>query len=106
MRTVSGIRALRFICWLMLPGSILVGGVGAASAQSQALQQACTPDAMRLCQQFIPDRAKITRCMMSKRSQISAPCLAAMRAEGHARRRVAFHHRRVRHVRHVRLSHE
>jgi hypothetical protein len=106
MRTVSGrlLPTLRLICWLVVPGSILVGGMGVASAQSQALQQACTPDAMRLCQQFIPDRAKITRCMMSKRSQISAPCIAAMRAEGHHRgRRVAFHHR---HVRHERVSHE
>ncbi len=97
------LRALRFICWLIIPGCIIIGGIDAATAQSQALQQACTPDAMRLCQQFIPDRAKITRCMMSKRSQISAPCRAAMRAEGHRRRkRVAFHRRHVRYVHHVR----
>ena len=96
-------RGLRFISWLMVPGSIIVGGIGAANAQSQALQQACTPDAMRLCQEFIPDRAKITRCMMSKRSQISAPCLAAMRAEGHRRHEASRYHRRR--VHYVRRSH-
>ncbi len=97
------LRALHFICWLIIPGSILVGGITAASAQSEALQQACTPDAMRLCQQFIPDRAKITHCMMIKRSQISAPCRNAMRAEGQRRRREArYHHRRVHYVHHVR----
>jgi len=85
---------LRFICWLIIPGSIIIGGIGAADAQSEALQQACTPDAMRLCQEFIPDRAKITRCMMSKRSQISAPCRSAMRAEGQRRHAEARHGRR------------
>lgn len=96
------LRTLRFFYWLIVPGSIFVGAITAANAQSEALQQACTPDAMRLCQQFIPDRAKITRCMMSKRSQISAPCRAAMRAEGRHGRRVAVRHR---HVRHVRVAH-
>jgi hypothetical protein len=97
MRTFPG--TLRFICWLVMPASIIVGGIGAANAQSEALKQACTPDAMRLCQEFIPDRAKITRCMMSKHSQISAPCLAAMRAEGHGRRgRVASRRHHVRHT--------
>jgi hypothetical protein len=97
MRTFPG--TLRFICWLVIPASIIVG-IGAANAQSEALKQACTPDAMRLCQEFIPDRAKITRCMMSKHSQISAPCLAAMRAEGHGRRRGRVAARRH-HVRHT-----
>jgi hypothetical protein len=97
------LRTLRFISRLIIPGSILIGGVVAANAQSEALQQACTPDAMRLCQQFIPDRAKITRCMMSKRSQISAPCLAAMRAEGHRRHEETRHHRR--HEHYVRRTH-
>ena len=97
---------LRFIGWMIVSGSIAIGGISAANAQSEELKQACTPDAMRLCQQFIPDRAKITRCMMSKRSQISAPCLAAMRAEGrHHHKRVVIHRRHVHHVHHVRHRH-
>ncbi len=97
------LRKLRFICRLAVPAAILIGGINAANAQSEEVRQACTPDAMRLCQQFIPDRAKITRCMMSKRSQISAPCLAAMRSEGgRHRKRVAFHRRHVHHAVHKR----
>lgn len=94
-------RALRFIGWVIITGSITIGGISVANAQSEKLKQACTPDAMRLCREFIPDRAKITRCMMRKRSQISGPCLAAMRAEGkHHHRRVAYHRRHVHHARH------
>lgn len=97
------LRTMRLICRLIVPGSIIIGGIGAANAQSEALKQACTPDAMRLCQEFIPDRAKITRCMMSKRSQISAPCLTAMRAEGrHRHEGERYHHRRSHYVHHER----
>lgn len=93
-------RTARFIGSVIFCGFIAIGGISAANAQSEELKQACTPDAMRLCQQFIPDRAKITRCMMSKHSQISAPCLAAMRGEGRRHhRRVAYHHHHVRHRR-------
>lgn len=93
-------RTLRFIGWMIASGSITIGGLSAANAQSEELKQACTPDAMRLCQEFIPDRAKITRCMMRKRSQISAPCLAAMRAEGKHHRRVVTRRRHAHHARH------
>lgn len=102
-------RTLRFICWLIVPGSIIIGGIGAANAQSEEVQQACTPDAMRLCHEFIPDRAKITHCMIAKRSQISAPCRTAMRAEGQRLRKEArYHHHsghHVRYVHHVRHRH-
>ena len=97
-------RTARFIGWLIIPGSIIIGGIGAANAQSEEVKQACTPDAMRLCQEFIPDREKITRCMMRKRSQISAPCLAAMHSEGKGhRKRGAYHRGRVHH--HPRHTH-
>lgn len=90
-------------------GALLIGGLQAAFAQTVDVRQACTPDAMRLCGEFIPDRAKITRCMMSKRSQISAPCRTAMRTEGQRRHKEArYHHRRVHyvhHVHHVRYRH-
>jgi len=37
-------------------------------------QQACTPDAMRLCGAFIPDVDRITACMIQNRSQLSPEC--------------------------------
>ena len=94
-------RTLRAFCRLAMPALILLGGLGVASAQevSQDVQQACTPDAMRLCQQFIPDRAKITACMMHNRRQLSEACLTAMHGGRH------YYRGRVRHERHVHYYH-
>jgi hypothetical protein len=86
-------QMLRFVRWLVLPVGVLVGGINAASAQvSQEIEQACTPDAMRLCSEFIPDRAKITGCMMRKRHELSETCLAAMRGGARGRRIVRRAH--------------
>jgi len=90
-------RGMRFVYWLALPVVLLLGAISAASAEvSQEVQQACTPDAMRLCSEFIPDRAKITACMIRKRRELSEACLTAMRGgrklHRHERRRVVYHH--------------
>jgi hypothetical protein len=37
-------------------------------------QQACTPDAMRLCGAYIPDVDRITACMIQNSSQLSPEC--------------------------------
>ena len=37
-------------------------------------QQACSPDAMRLCGDFVPDVDRITACMIQKKSQLSPEC--------------------------------
>ena len=97
-------RTLRAFCRLAMPALILLGGLGVAGAQevSQDVQQACTPDAMRLCSEFIPDRAKITACMMRNRRQLSEACLIAMRGGRHYERR----ERRVRHVRYRHHHHD
>jgi hypothetical protein len=72
-------RSFRFICCLALPvGALLIGGLHGVAAQTVDVRQACTPDAMRLCSEFIPDEAKITVCMHKKYSQIGAECRAAM----------------------------
>jgi hypothetical protein len=67
-------------------GSMLGGSGGAQSTPvpqvSDAARQACTPDAMRLCSNYIPDVGRITACMKAKSSQLSAPCRAAMASEG------------------------
>jgi hypothetical protein len=71
---------LRLVCTLALPVGLLLGGLGAASAQGESAREACTPDAMRLCNEFIPDEARVRSCMLSKRSQLSEACRLAMRA--------------------------
>jgi|HubBroStandDraft_2_1064218.scaffolds.fasta_scaffold07181_6 hypothetical protein len=90
---------VRFICLLALLAGLSLSGLERANAEVSAeVQQACTPDAMRLCSEFIPDVAKITACMKAKRAQISAACLTAMRGGRHEIRREARHI--VRHERH------
>jgi hypothetical protein len=67
-----------------------------AAAPSQGTpeqQQACTPDVMRLCSEFIPDVAKISACMGRKRAQVSATCRAAFAHPAtHAGKRTSHHH--------------
>ena len=47
---------------------------GAGFAYTQAEQQACSPDAMRLCGEFVPNVDAITACMIQKNSQLSPQC--------------------------------
>ena len=90
---------VRFICLLALLAGLSLSGLDRANAEVSAdVQQACTPDAMRLCSEFIPDVAKITACMKAKHAQLSATCITAMRGGRHEIRREARHI--VRHERH------
>jgi len=52
---------------------------GAGFAYTPEQQQACTPDAMRLCGDFVPNVDAITACMIQKKSQLSPQCAAFFR---------------------------
>ena len=94
-----------FVCRLALPVcALLVCSLHQAAAQGAAtgaapvnVEQICTPDAMRLCSDVIPDRAKVTACMKAKRAQISKECRVAMAGGGGGggggRVRHYYHHR-------------
>jgi hypothetical protein len=43
-------------------------------------QQACQPDAFRLCSSEIPDVDRVTACMVAKKSQLSPQCRAFFRS--------------------------
>jgi hypothetical protein len=45
-----------------------------ASAYTPEQQQACTPDAMRLCGEYVPDVDRITACMIARKSELSPEC--------------------------------
>jgi hypothetical protein len=47
---------------------------GISFAYTQEEQQACTPDAMRLCGEFVPNVDAITACMIKKKAQLSPQC--------------------------------
>ena len=49
-----------------------------AAAQTAEEQQACMDDAFRLCSAFIPDRARVTACMVQNKSRLGAPCREVM----------------------------
>jgi hypothetical protein len=64
----------------------------AQDAQEHVLQetrQACAPEAIRLCRDYIPDVAKITACMEAKYAQLNEDCRLAMIREHYARRSLA-----------------
>jgi hypothetical protein len=68
---------------------------GASAQGSDAARQACTPDAMRLCSNVIPDVARVTACMNAKYSQLSPACRVAMRgAPSGKHHRGHYHHYR------------
>jgi hypothetical protein len=97
--------SMRFVCRLALPVLILVGLAGAAGAQAPDVQQACTPDAMRLCGQFIPDRAKVEACMRAHRREWSEACRLAATGGRRVERGRVYRHRAYRHPEHHHYRH-
>ena len=90
-------RIVRLVCLLALLAGVSFYHLDRANAQaSPEVQQACTPDAMRLCSEFIPDVAKITTCMNAKHAQLSEACRTAMVGGRHEVRRVHYERRHER----------
>jgi hypothetical protein len=52
----------------------------AAYAYTPEQQQACTPDAFRLCGDAIPDVARVTACMIARKAQLSPGCRVFFRS--------------------------
>jgi hypothetical protein len=52
----------------------------AGHAYTQEEQQACQPDAFRLCSSEIPDVDRVTACMIARKSQLSPQCREFFRA--------------------------
>jgi hypothetical protein len=92
-------RTIRIVCWLaLLAGAFVIYQRDLANAQaSPEVEQACTPDAMRLCSNAIPDIPKVTACMKANYSKLSEACRVAMAGSKHE---AGKHHHRYRHCRH------
>jgi hypothetical protein len=54
------------LSWSLLPTT--------GHAYTAEEQQACQPDAMRLCGSYIPDVDRITACMIARKSELSPEC--------------------------------
>ena len=75
-------------------GLVLAVGLAPPPAAAQGTpqqQQACTPDVMRLCNQFVPDVAKISVCMAQNRSKISQACRDAFPVAQRGRKHTTHH---------------
>ena len=53
----------------------------AGHAYTQEQQQACQPDAFRLCSAEIPDVDRVTACMVARKSQLSPECRKFFRSD-------------------------
>jgi len=92
-------RIIHIVCRRALPvAALLCLAIGQAAAQGAPgqvdVRQACTPDAMRLCNDTIPDVAKTTACMKAKRAQLSPECRVAMGGGGRQRAATRHYHHR------------
>jgi hypothetical protein len=45
-----------------------------AIAYTQEDADACTPDAMRLCQNAVPDAGRVAQCLVQNKQQLSPAC--------------------------------
>jgi hypothetical protein len=97
-------QRLLIVCLLALSVGAFVSEANEANAQSVDVRQACTPDAMRLCGNVIPDVPKTTACMRANRRLLSVECRTAM-AGGRHERYEHGHRYYGRHVRHERHHH-
>ncbi|MDQ2082329.1 hypothetical protein RA307_19235 [Xanthobacteraceae bacterium Astr-EGSB] len=67
----------RFACFTMAGLLALASGIMPAAAQgSEEERRACTPDAMRLCREYIPNVERIIACMVARRAELSPACQA------------------------------
>jgi len=89
-------RKTSFLLWRVLSVATfliflahLAGSARAQEQVSQETRQACAPEAMRLCREFIPDVPKITACMEAKYAEINEDCRIAMIRERYVRRALA-----------------
>jgi hypothetical protein len=72
----AAVSALAFgvaLAVLVQPGSSL--------AYTPEQQQACSPDAMRLCGEFVPNVDAITACMIQRKAQLSPECKVYFRPD-------------------------
>jgi hypothetical protein len=72
-------RGVLALVGLTMASTFLVANhVSFAQDVEDATREACKPDALRLCGQFVPDVDRITDCMTEKFKEVSPQCRAAM----------------------------
>ncbi len=72
-------RSLPFVVAGLIAITIMSSAASAQPGRSPEAEQACTPDVMRLCSEYIPNVPPIVNCLKRKRLQLSAQCRRFMR---------------------------
>jgi hypothetical protein len=75
-------RLLLCAAGAVLALSVVAGGSKPAAAQASDAAERCTPDVMRLCNEFIPDADRIVVCLKAKRRQLTPGCMGALSPGG------------------------
>ena len=78
---MSAICRWGFPFGLVLAVAPLVSFPTSVLAYTPEQQQACSPDAMRLCGAYVPDVDRITACMIQNKAQLSPECRQFFRPE-------------------------
>jgi hypothetical protein len=66
-------RTLGVLAVILIMGAPLAAWAQ-AETHTQEDEAACTPDVMRLCQEFVPNRQAIIACMVQKKRELSPEC--------------------------------
>jgi hypothetical protein len=69
---------------------LIVAGTKPAAAQASDAAERCTPDVMKLCNEFVPEQDRIVACLKAKRAQLSSECRSALAPQGRSSHR---HHK-------------
>jgi hypothetical protein len=77
---LAGMTAALGLAWA---ASFMVAPAAAQNRGTPEQQQACQPDALRLCSEFVPDVDRITACMIKNRIRLSPPCRAVFSTPSH-----------------------
>jgi hypothetical protein len=87
VKKISNIQSRSLLCAMAGVLTVLIAAAGARPAAAQASDAAdrCTPDVMRLCNEFIPDADRIVVCLKSKRKQLTPACLSALQPQSSSR---------------------
>ena len=84
MKELRNLQSRSLLCAMagVLTLLIVTAGTRPAAAQASDAADRCTPDVMRLCNEFIPDADRIVACLKSKRKQLTPACRSALQPQG------------------------
>jgi hypothetical protein len=76
----AGLNPVSSVLLAAITAAFAAGSTPAAAQGTPEQRQACQPDALRLCGEFVPDVDRITACMVKNRIRLSPPCRAVFTA--------------------------